>query len=253
MAFNDKVVLITGGCTEIGKASAIQFAEAGAKVLIAGANAAAVEEAARLARTAGGEVGSIVSSTFTRSDIKAMVDAAVETFGGLHYAVNNMIGEFDYGLVHEIREDGWDHVIDMTLKSVWLALKYEIPAIKQSGGGAIVNVASASSIKASPGLSAFSAAKAGVISLSKSAAAEVARDNVRINSISPGGVATDSLERLFEAEPALKESLESAHAMGRMAKPEEVASCIRFLCSDDSSFMVGDNLVVDGGGVMSKI
>lgn len=253
MTFKDKVVLINGGCTAIGKAAAIQFAEAGAQLLISGGDAPKVEKVVREVRQTGGEAVAFLSKFSSPGEIKAMVNEVVDTFGGLHIAVNNVTAELEYGLIHEIKEHGWDNVIDLTLKSVWLALKYEIPAIKKSGGGAIVNVASASGINASPGLSAFSAAKAGVVSLSKSAAAEVARDNVRINSICPGGVATYSLERLFESEPDLKDSLESAHAMGRMARPDEIASCIRFLCSDDSSFLTGDNLVVDGGGVMAKI
>ena len=253
MASDSKIVLITGGSTEIGKAAAIQFADAGVKVLVSDSDEAAARKTAELVERRGGEAKAFVSDARTREDIEAIVNAAVEGFGGLHYAVNNMVEEVDYGLIHEIQEEGFDRVIDMTLKNVWLAMKYEIPAIKQSGGGAIVNVASASSITATPGLAAFGAAKAGVISLSKSAATELAQDNVRINSISPGGVLTDSLKRLLDTEPALKESLESALAMGRLAKPKEIASCIRFLCSDDSSFMTGDNLVVDGGGVMSRI
>ena len=251
--FSEKVVLITGGRTEISKAAAMQFAGVGARVLLSDPDLIAAEAVTRAIEQAGGEARVIATKVGTRAETKAMVNEALEAFGCLHYAVNNVMAEVDYGLIHEIEEKGWDDVIDFTLKSVWLAMKYEIPAIKDSGGGAIVNVASAASLSASPGLSAFGAARAGVISLSKSAAAEVAKDNVRINSISPGSVMTDALQRLCESEPALKELMESAQVMGRMAKPEEVASCIRFLCSDDSSFITGDNLVVDGGGMLSRI
>ena len=231
----------------------MQFALAGAKVVLVCPNLARTEETVGQIEAAGGTAIAIASNARTRIEIKAMVGAVLDTFGSLHYAVNNVTGKLGYGLVHEIKERGWDDEIDSTLKRVWLAMKYEIPAIKNSDGGAIVNVASASGLKASPGLSAFGAAKAAVISLSKTAAAEVAQDNVRINSISPGGVETQALEQLWDTEPALKASLASAPAMGRLAKPEEVANCIRFLCSDDSSFMTGDNLLIDGGGVMSKI
>ncbi|MGI9259947.1 MAG: SDR family oxidoreductase, partial [Gammaproteobacteria bacterium] len=132
--------------------------------------------------------------------------------------------------------------------SIWLCMKFEIPAINNSGGGAIVNVASSAGTNSSPGLSALGAAKAGVINLSKSAAAEVAPENIRVNAISPGGVLTHSLANLCEREPDLLGPLKDAYPIGRLAEPEEIAACICFLCSDDASFMSGDNMVVDGGG-----
>ena len=254
MGLKEKVVLITGGGAGIGRATALKFAEKGAKVFITDTNLAAAQETAALIGEAGGEATATESNASKPAEVEATVNGAVKAYGALHYAVNNVAGRSDYCSLHEIDEDRWNQIIDLTLKSIWLAMKYEIPAIRSSGGGAIVNVASMCGIHSSPGLSALGAAKAGVISLSRSAAAEVALDNIRVNAISPGGVLTASLARLWEIEPELKARLEAAHAMGRLAEPEEIATCIRFLCSDEASFMTGDNMVVDGGGgVISKL
>lgn len=254
MGFEDKVALITGGGAGLGRATALKFAKEGARVVVADVSLLAARKTATLIGAAGGVAISMELDAGNPPEVEATIHAAEQEFGALHYAVNNATANPDYRPLHEIDEAGWNRIVDQTLKSVWLGMKYEIPAIKRSGGGAIVNVASSACMSSAPGLSAFGAAKAAVISLSKSAAAEVAADNIRVNCISPGGVLTTSLARLWEVEPGLKSPLDAAHALGRLAEPEEIANCICFLCSDDASFMTGDNMVVDGGsGVMSRI
>lgn len=254
MGLEDKVALINGGGAGIGRATALKFAEEGARVAVTDVNLSAARETASLIGEAGGKATAMKFDGVNPSEIIATIHAAEQEFGPLDYAVNNFVGKPDYCPLHEVDEAGWNRIVDQALKSIWLGMKYEIPAIKRSGGGAIVNVASSSGIHSAPGLSTFGAAKAAVISLTKSAAAEVASDNIRVNCISPGGVLTASLARLCEVEPELKAVLDAGHAMGRLAEPGEIANCIYFLCSDEASFMTGDNLVVDGGsGLMSKI
>lgn len=254
MSLEHKVALITGAGTGIGRSTALRFADKGAIVVLTDPSHSAARETASLISEAGGEAVSIEFDAGDPSEVEAMINAAEQEFGALHCAVNNVITEPVYCLLHEIDEAGWNRVVDQTLKCTWLGMKYEIPVIKRSGGGAIVNVASSMGINSAPGLSAFGAAKAGVISLTKSAAAEVAADDIRVNCITPGGVVSESLVALWQTEPDLRPSLEDDHAMGRLAKPEEIANCIYFLCSDKASFMTGDNMVVDGGGaVMPKI
>ena len=254
MSFEQEVALVTGAGFGIGRATAIAFAARGASVFAVDFDLSAAQETTTLIRDAGNEATAAAFSASTTGEVEDIVTAVVNTYGALHYAVNNFAGDSDYCRLHEIEEDDWNQVIDTILKSIWLSMKFEIPAIKNSGGGAIVNVASGAGITSSPGLSALGAAKAGVINLSKSAAAEVAAENIRVNAISPGGVLTDRLARLCESEPGLMRPLTDAHPIGRLAEPEEIAACICFLCSDEASFMSGDNMVVDGGGgVMSKV
>ncbi len=253
MSFEQKVALVTGAGFGIGRATAIAFAARGAKVFAFDGDLSAVRETATLIKGAGNEVTAAALDASTAGAVESAVNAVVATYGALHYAVNNYAGNLDYRRLHEIEEHDWNQVIDALLKSIWLSMKFEIPAIRDSGGGAIVNVASSAGITSSPGLSSLGAARAGVINLSKSAAAEVAVENIRVNAISPGGVLTDRLARMCESEPGLMRPLTDTHPIGRLAEPEEIAACICFLCSDDASFMSGDNMVVDGGGLMSKI
>ena len=253
MSFEQKVALVTGAGFGIGRATAIAFAARGAKVFAFDVDLAAAKATTTVIRDAGNEATAAALDASTTGAIEGAVNAVVDTYGALHYAINNFAGDLGYRRLHEIEEHDWNQVIDTMLKSIWLGMKFEIPAIRDSGGGAIVNVASSAGITSSPGLSSLGAAKAGVINLSKSAAAEVAAENIRVNAISPGGVLTDRLARTCESEPDLMRPLTDAHPIGRLAEPEEIAACICFLCSDEASFMSGDNMVVDGGGLMSKI
>jgi NAD(P)-dependent dehydrogenase (short-subunit alcohol dehydrogenase family) len=254
VSFERRVALVTGAGFGIGRATAIEFAARGASVFAVDFDLSAAQETTTLIRDAGNEATAASCNASTAAEVEDTVNAVVETYGALHIAVNNFASDSDYRRLHEIDEDDWNQVIDKLLKSIWLSMKYEIPLIRESGGGAIVNVASVAGIASSPGLSALGAAKAGVINLTKSAAAEVAAENIRVNAISHGGILTDRLAGLCESDPDFMRPLEDAHAIGRLAEPEEIATCICFLCSDEASFMSGDNMVVDGGGeVMQRL
>ena len=215
-------------------------------VFLADGESDSLQDTVNKIRDAGGRASTEALNRSGAAHVEAIVDAAVEKYGALHYAVNNIAGHAEYCRLHEIEESSWDHVIESAMKSIWLGMKYQIPAIKMSGGGAIVNIASRAGLESSPGLSAFGAAAASVISLSKSAAAEVASEGIRINSISPSGVLTQSLADLCELEPGLKHSLESANVLGQMTSPEQIADCIAYLCSDEAELVTGDNMVVVG-------
>ncbi len=244
---SDKVVLIGNAGTEVGKATAIQFSRAGARLFLTDVELATIQETAEEISAPGGVVTTARFNPCRAVEAESMVNAVLETYGELHCAVNTIAGHAEYCRLHEIEEEGWDRVFGAALKSTWLSMKYQIPAIKASGGGAIVNVASRAGLQSPPGLSAFCAAAASVISLSNTAAAETVSDGIRVNAISPGGVFTPSLARLCASEPGLERYLERADVLGALATPEQVAACVVYLCSDEATSVNGHNILVQGG------
>ena len=254
MSCGQKVALVTGAGFGIGRAAAIALAAKGARVVAVDTDAATARETVDLIKASGHEARAEALNELADRDFEALIEATIRTYGALHYAVNNFVSEPLYARLHEIDPDDWNHVIHAALTSIWLGLKHEIPAIRDSGGGAIVNIASSAGNTSSPGMAALGAARAGVINLSKSAAAEVAGENIRVNAVSHGSVLNDDLAKLLKSDSQLSDALKDSHPMGRIAGPEEIAACICFLCSDEASYMNGDNLVVDGGhGVMPKV
>jgi NAD(P)-dependent dehydrogenase (short-subunit alcohol dehydrogenase family) len=247
VSFSKKVALIRSAGTSVGKATAIHFAKAGARVFLTDKELEPLQETVSQIRDAGGEVKAAKFEISNSEEAEVMVGTVIEEYGALHFAVNNIAGYAEYCRVHEISDDSWDHVIESALKSIWLGMKYQIPAIRSSGGGAIVNIASRAGLSSSPGLSVFGAVAASVISLSKSAAAEVESEGIRINVISPSGVLTPSLANMCEMEPGFKRSMENSNVLGRLSTPEQISACIGFLCSDEASSVNGDNVVVVGG------
>ena len=247
MSFIEKVVLIRSAGTSVGKATAIQFAKAGARVFLTDKESVPLQETVREIRDAGGEAIAAGFSVSDPDEVEAMVNAVVEEYGALHFAVNNIAGYAEYCRMHEITQESWDSVIDSALKGIWLGMKYQIPAIKNSGGGAIVNIASRAGLRPSPGLSVFAAVAASVISLSKSVAAELASEGIRINVVSPSGVLTRSLLSACESEPGLRRSMDHSDVLSHLSTPEQIASCIGYICSDDAASVTGDNVVVVGG------
>ncbi len=242
--FRDKVALIRSAGNRVGRHTAIKMARAGARVFLTDKELAPLMETVEVIQASGGQASAAAFQVSGASDADAMVNAVLDEFGALHFAVNNIAGNAEYCRLHEIDEHDWDNVIDAALKSIWLGMKYQIPAIKASGGGAIVNVASMAGVSASPGLSAFAAAAASVISLTQSAAGELEPEGIRINAISPGGVGTRSLMHLAETEPGLAAHFDTAKRRGQLATPEQVAACIVYLCSDEASLLNGDNLLI---------
>jgi len=243
--FSGKVALVTGGSSGIGKATAILFARYGAKVVIGDVNPAGVETA-EMIKQERGEAIFIETDVSVAEQMKNLVTATVKTFGGLHCAFNNAGVLPPMAPLADTEESTFDHTFAVDVKGVFLAMKYEIQQMLQTGGGAIVNNASIAGLIAERGISAYVAAKHAVIGLTKAAAVEYADQGIRINALAPGLVETPMTKHWFD-DPAMRSFFLANSPIGRFAQPEEVAAMVLFLCSDLASFAVGHTFAVDGG------
>jgi len=243
----NKVALVTGGTSGIGRDASVLFAKAGAKVVVAGRREAEGNETVELIRAAGSQ-GLFVKTDVSRAaEVQALVQKTVEKFGRLDVAFNNAGIEGNWVPIIEQSEEDWDRTIDINLKGTWLCLKYEIrQMLKQGGGGAIVNMSSVAGLMGSAGAATYVASKHGVIGLTKSAALENARSGIRINVVCPAVIETPMGNRLF-GEGEIRKFALSLHPIGRFGKPMEVAEAVVWMCSDRASFMTGQSLVLDGG------
>jgi len=251
MRLDGKVALVTGGGTGIGRATAVAFAAAGAQVAVAGRRAEPLNETVRLAREAGGQAIAVPTDVSQSSQVKAMVQITVDTYGRLDCAFNNAGGFYFLGgglnKMADISEESWDRVVAVNLKGVFLCMKYEIPEMLKRGGGTIVNTSSTDGIRSAPMMASYCAAKGGVVSLTRTAAVEYAREGIRINSILPGWVMTDPVEQRMEEHPENINHMYAQEPIGRFGTPEEVAASVIWLCSDAASFVTGAAIPVDGG------
>ena len=242
-----KVALVTGGSSGIGKATALAFAGQGAKVVIASRNQPRGQEAVNAIQQAGGEAIWVQADVSQAAQVEAMVGKTIETFGRLDYAFNNGGSGGNGGWTAEISEEDWDKTIDGYLKSVWLCMKYELIEMLKQGSGAIVNNSSVDGQRAFPWDVAYSAAKHGVLGLTKSAAMQYADKGIRINAVCPGWIRTPATEGLLESSPEAEQQMLLHQPIGRLGTAEEVAQAVVWLCSDQASFIVGTALAVDGG------
>ena len=244
-----KVALITGSGSGQGRAAAILFAREGARVIVSDVNVAGGEETVQLVQRAGGEAIFQAADVSNAADVEALVQAATRTYGGVHVLYNNAAiygGGLD-DFVTELAEDGWDRIVDVNLKGVFLCCKFGIPALIAAGGGSVVNIASAAGLIGSRNRShAYSATKGGVISLTRAMAVAYARRGVRVNAICPGGVDTPMIAGLIDTEDRQRRFAQ-AHPLGRLGTPEDVAFCALYLASDESSWVTGGIFPVDGG------
>lgn len=243
--FTNKVALVTGGGSGIGAAVAHQLAARGAAVMVADLNAEAAEEVARSIEAAGGKAGSYVVDVSSALEVEALIEATKRTFGALHYAVNNAGISGPAAPTGEYPLTGWTKVIDTNLNSVFYGLRYELPAIQQAGGGAIVNMASILGTVGFANSPAYVAAKHGVVGLTKTAAAEYAKHGIRVNSIGPGFIDTPLLSK--NLDPKTLDHISGLHPIGRLGTAEEVAALTVFLLSPAASFITGSYHLVDGG------
>ena len=244
-----KVALITGGSTGIGRATAQIFAREGAQVGVADVNADGAEETVRLIQAAGGAALFIRADVSQAADTEAMVRTVVETYGRLDCAFNNAGIEGEMQSTQDYSEAAWERVMGINLKGVWLSMKAEIQHMLGHGGGAIVNTASAAGLVAVPSLSAYVAAKHGVVGLTKTAALEYAKSGIRVNAVCPGGVDTPMVQRVFGRNQELAEAAIASEPVGRLAQPAEIGEAVAWLCSDAASFVTGHPMAVDGGMV----
>jgi NAD(P)-dependent dehydrogenase (short-subunit alcohol dehydrogenase family) len=245
--FAGKVALVTGGTSGIGRETAIAFAKAGAKVVVAGRRDAEGAETAELIRNAGGHGLFVKTDVAKANEVEALVTKTVETFGRLDVAFNNAGIEGVWVPIISQSEKDFDHTMEINVKGVWLCLRYEIrQMLKQGEGGAIVNMSSIAGLMGSAGSAAYGASKHAVIGLTKAAALETAKNRIRVNAMCPAVVETPMGERLFGA-PEMKKYALSLHPLGRFGAPSEIASAVLWMCSDGAAFMTGQSLVLDGG------
>lgn len=242
--FSGKSIIVTGGASGIGLAVVELLAHAGAKVLLADRN----EDAARAASShLGASVSTFGADVSNEDDVRAMVDAAVSRFGRIDGACN-AAGVAQTGkMLHEISSQEWDRCHGVNLRGVFLSNKYEIAAMLQTGGGAIVNIVSTAAMVGFPNGAEYCASKAGVLGLVRGAAIDYATKGIRINSILPGATDTPMLQGAFRQDPGLEAALAAVHPIGRLAKPVEIAAAARWLLSDEASFVIGASYAVDGG------
>lgn len=245
--FAGKVALVTGGGSGIGRATALAFARAGARVAVVDIDEDAGREVVAAMTAAGGEAMFIRADVVNAAEVEAMVARTVDAYGKLDCAVNNAGIEEEHMRLADCPEATFDRIMAINVKGVWLALKYELAAMLRSGGGAIVNTASVAGLVAAPRMAAYCASKHAVLGLTKSAAIEYARKHIRVNAVCPGVIRTPMYERALEVDPKGTAQVAQLHPIGRVGEPEEVAAVILWLCSDAASFVTGHAHTVDGG------
>ena len=242
-----KIALVTGGASGIGKAASRLFAREAAKVVLADIDAEGGEKTLQAILDDGGEAHFVRTDISKAADVEALVDKVIELHGRLDCAYNNAAIMGDMVSIVDQTEEAWDHTIETNLKGTWLCMKHEIPHMLKQGQGAIVNTTASSGIKGGKYRSAYAASKAGIVSLSKTAAMEYVEYGLRINVICPSHTRTPNVAQFFELRPELEAEYIAQGPMGRLAAPEEVANGALWLCSDAASFVTGHVLAVDGG------
>jgi NAD(P)-dependent dehydrogenase (short-subunit alcohol dehydrogenase family) len=242
-----KVAVITGAASGIGRATAIRFAGEGATIVIADLNREGGEAAVRDCKENGGNAVFQLTDVSSEENIKGAVERAVKEFGHLNIIYNNAGLGGAVGPLEKTTVENWDRSFSILLRAVFLGIKHAVPEIRKAGGGSIISTASIAGLCGTPGLTAYGAAKAGVISVTKSAALEFARDKIRVNCICPGLIATPlTYNRMPGGEATATQLFKSFQAWPRTGRPEDIAAMALFLASDDSEFVSGQAMVVDG-------
>ncbi len=247
--FNNKVALVTGGSFGIGRATAIAFAKRGAKVVVVDWLEDKDGDTIKGIKAEGSEALFIKCDVSKASDVKAMIDQTISMFGRIDFAFNNAGIEGIMGQTHECTEENWDKTIGVNLKGIWLCMKHQIAIMQKQSKGVIINCASVAGLIGFPGLPAYVASKHAVAGLTKTAALENAKLNIRINAVCPGVIKTPMIDRLTGNEKSIEKNYESMEPVGRMGQPEEVAEVVVWLCSDAASFVTGVIMPVDGGWI----
>lgn len=242
--FTRKVAFVTGAASGIGRAAALAFAAEGARVAIADRMEEPLEQLRAEIEVAGGEVLAIRCDVSLPEEVEAAITRTVERFGRLDCAFNNAGVENRATPVHEIEFDEWDRILDINLRGTFLCMKYELAQMVRQGGGVVVNTSSGAGIRGVAGGAAYAASKHAIIGLTRSAALDYARKNIRVNAILPGNIETPMMDRFTGGDVQKAIDLEP---VGRLGKPEEIAEAVLWMCSDLGGFVTGAATVIDGG------
>ena len=243
---NNKVTLVTGAGGGIGRATAIVLVREGAKVLVSDISTRRGEETVAIVRQAGGEAEFGKADVSRAADVAALIDLAVRQWGRLDCAFNNAGISGLLAMTADDTEENWDRTLAVDLKGVWLCMKYEIQQMLKQGGGVIVNTASTAGLLAQPRMGAYAAAKHGVIGITQTAAIEYAEQNIRVNAVCPGVIATPPIVEWMKDEK-VRATMLAAEPIGRAGRPEEIGTAVAWLFSDAASFVTGAAIPVDGG------
>jgi NAD(P)-dependent dehydrogenase (short-subunit alcohol dehydrogenase family) len=247
--FEEKVVIVTGASSGIGKVTAIEFAREGARVVIAARRAEESQQVVKQIKDEGGEAIFVQTDVARAASVQSLVAKTIDAYGRLDCAFNNAGIAGDVFLpTADHTEENWDNVIDVNLKGVWLCMKYQIPEMLKGGGGAIVNNSSVYGLKASTvGHAPYAVSKHGVVALSKTAANEYARQGIRVNAVCPGWTHSEIVDAALEAYPDVLDRIKQWVPMERVADGVEIARVVLWLCSDEASYVTGQALAPDGG------
>lgn len=246
-SLKDKVALVTGGSSGIGRAAALLFAREGAKVVVADIQVEGGEETVGMIKEAGGDAIFVKTDVSKSSDVKALINKTVEHYGRLDCAFNNAgVGSRPAPIVDQ-EEEQWDRVININLKGVWLCMKYEVAQMLKQGGGTIVNTASVAGLVGLRNMTPYTASKFGVVGLSKTVALECTQANIRVNAVCPGVIHTPMVDRFTGGNPQALARVVAMGPVGRIGQPEEVAEAVVWLSSDAASFVTGHAMAIDGG------
>ncbi|MFI6180346.1 SDR family oxidoreductase [Nonomuraea sp. NPDC051191] len=245
--FEGKTALVTGAASGIGRATALAFAREGAHVVVADVTTDLNEQTAHLIREQGGRALAVTCDVTSDHDVRTVLDTLIGEYGHLDIAFNNAGVEQPVHPLTEITEDEWDRVLGISLKGVFTCMRHQIPLMLENGGGVIVNTSSGTGVKGFKGQAAYAAAKHGIIGLTTSAALDYAADGIRINAICPGIIDTEMMHRFTGGTSEGRQDVIDQEPIGRMGKPEEIASAVLWLCSGLAAFTIGHALVMDGG------
>jgi NAD(P)-dependent dehydrogenase (short-subunit alcohol dehydrogenase family) len=242
----NKIAIVTGGTSGIGRSTAVALASAGAKVVVAGRREAEGNETVKLVRDAGGEAKFVQADVTKEDDIARIVSETVKEYGRLDIAFNNA-GVETLAPITEINESEYRKVFDINVWGVLASIKHEVPAMMKNGGGSIINTSSIAGHIGMAGASIYIASKHAVEGITKTSALELAKEGIRVNAVAPGAIETDMIDRFAGKEGEMRDYLTSLHPIGRLGKPQEIADAVVWLASDQSSFVTGQSIVVDGG------